>query len=255
MQRSAYDGDRVEPDNAAMNTPASIRVELRPIAALSASEWDDIRAFGSRYFEGAFDASIRAKQELVLLRGAGNAIVGIGAVEMFDLVIDGRSATFIHAGNAAFADDTRGQSYVQRLGFRYFLRAKRRHPLRPVYLVYTTFSWRSYLMLTRNFMRSWPRIGRELPVWERLVYTQLGQRLLGTRFDVAAGVARNLDRRLRPDIAQIPPPLAADRDLHYFVECNPGYASGDVLLCLAPLDWRNWAAVARRMLRRRRRSP
>jgi hypothetical protein len=239
-------------DNARMTAQPSIRTELRPISALNQDDWEEIRGFGSRYFEGAFDASMRAKQELVLLRAASGAIVGIGAVELFDLCIDGRRASFIHAGNAAFADETRGQSQVQKLGFRYFLRAKRRHPLRPVYLVYTTFSWRSYLMLTRNFARSWPRPGQALPRWEAAVYAELGRRLLGERYDATVGVARNLDRRLRPDIAQIPPHLAADPDLRYFIERNPGYASGDVLLCLAPLDAGNWLAVARRMLRRRR---
>ena len=72
--------------------------------------------------------------------------------------------------------------------------------------------------------------------------------------DSPTGVARNLDRRLRPDIAAIPPHLATDPDLRYFVPGNPGYPSGDVLLCLAPLTLTNWWSVARRMLHRRRRA-
>ena len=230
-----------------------VKVAVRAIADLDQHDWDEVVDFGSRFFEGAFADSIRAKRELVVLRGGDGRLVGMGAVEMFDATYAGRTVCVIHAGNAAFADEARGQGHVQHLGFRYFLRAKTRRPWRPVYLAYTTFSWRSYLMLTRNFDRSWPSRREPLPAWEAGLYGRLGARLLGERYDPAAGLARNLDRRLRPGIAAIPERLASDPDLAYFSAANPGYASGDVLLCLAPLSLRNWWAVARGMLRRRRR--
>jgi hypothetical protein len=123
-----------------------------------------------------------------------------------------------------------------------------------VYVAFTTFSWRSYLSLTRNFKHSWPRRDARLPTWEAGLYQQLGLRLLGEQYDPAAGVARNLDRRLRPDIAEIPDHLAADPDVLHFATCNAGYSSGDVLLCLAPLSLANWWSAARRMMLRRRRA-
>jgi hypothetical protein len=227
-----------------------IRALLRPIGELTSGEWSEVLEFGSRFFEGAFEASLRTKHELVMLRDGAGTLVGMGAVEMFE--IDG--ATIIHVGNTAFADETRGQSHVQRLGFRYFLRAKARHPLRPVYLAYTTFSWRTYLMLTRNFARSWPRRELALPEREGVLYRKIGARLLGERFEPETGLVRNLDRRLRADIAAIPEKLANDADAQFFVARNPGYASGDAVLCLAPLDARNWWSVARRASRRSSRS-
>jgi hypothetical protein len=231
----------------------SIHVAIRGIGELNQQDWAQVIEFGSRYFEGAFITSIQTKQDVVLLRDHDGRLLGIGAVEVFDLTHAGRTVTVIHAGNAAFADETRGHSHVQGIGFRYFLRAKWLRPWRPVYLVYTTFSWRSYLMLTRNFRRSWPRRDATLPVWEAGLYQRIGLRLFAERHDPADGVARNVDRRLRPDIAAIPDRLAADPDLRYFATRNAGYASGDVLLCLAPLDLANWWAVARRMVRRRQR--
>jgi hypothetical protein len=246
-------GDR-RLESATMSAP-SVHVTIRRIAELGQEDWAEILDFGSDYFEGAFIASIQAKRDLVQLRGGDGRLLGIGALEIFDLTHAQRTVTVFHAGNAAFADGTRGQGYVHRIGFRYFLRAKTRHPWRPVYVAFTTFSWRSYLSLTRNFKRYWPRHHTALPAWEAGLYQQLGLRLLGEHYDPAAGVARNLDRRLRPDIAAIPDRLAADPDVLHFVTCNAGYASGDVLLCLAPLSLANWWSAARRMtLRRRRRA-
>ncbi len=231
----------------------AIRAALRPVPQLTPDEWSEVLTFGSRYFEGALEASLRTKQEVILLRDQAGSLVGIGGVEMFDLTVNGRTVTVIHAGNAAFADETRGQSHVQRLGFRYFLRAKGAHPLRPVYLAYTTFSWRSYLMLTRNFGVSWPRADAVMQEEVAALYELVGRRLMGERFESASGLTRNLERRLRPEIAALPARLEQDVDARFFVQRNPGYASGDVVLCLAPLDAGNWWSVARRALRRSKR--
>jgi hypothetical protein len=69
-------------------------------------------------------------------------------------------------------------------------------------------------------------------------------------------VAHNRERRLRPDVAGVPAHLTGDPDVRYFVERNPGYPGGDLLVCLVPLDLANWIAAASRIavrLRRRRR--
>jgi len=230
-----------------------VRVAVRAIAELGPDDWAEVREFGSRFFEGLFVASMQTKRDLVLLRGEDGRLLGIGAVEMFDLTHAKRTVTVVHAGNAAFVDETRGQGYVHRIGFRYFLRAKRRRPWRPVYVAFTSFSWRSYLSLTRNFRHSWPRRDVPLPDWEAGLYQQLGARLLGDQYDPRDGVARNIDRRLRPDIAEIPQRLADDPDVRYFAARNAGYASGDLLLCLAPLSLVNWSSAVYRMVWRRRR--
>ena len=98
--------------------------------------------------------------------------------------------------------------------------------------------------------------GDDVNAWwrEGALYQKIGARLLGDRFEPDTGLVRNLDRRLRADIAALPEKLAHDPDAQFFVERNPGYASGDALLCLAPLDARNWWSVARRASRRSSRS-
>ena len=232
---------------------SAVRVAFRRIAELDRHDWAEVHDFGSRYFDGAFIASMRTKRDLVELRGGDGRLLGIAAVDMFDVTHADRTVTVIYAGNTAFVDETRGQGYVHRIGFRYFLRAKRSRPWRPVYVAFTSFSWRSYLTLTRNFRHFWPRRDVPMPTWEAGLAEQLCVRLLGEQYDPVAGVARNIDRRLRPDIAEIPQRLATDPDVHYFATRNAGYASGDLLLCLAPLSMVNWSSAARRMVRRRRR--
>src|SRR5258705_13251048 len=103
-------------------TPApSVDVPVRRIADLDEHDWAEIADFGSRYFEGAFIASIRGKRDVVRLRAGDGRLLGIGALEIFDLTHAGRTVTVFHAGNAAFSDETRGLGLVHRIGFRYFL--------------------------------------------------------------------------------------------------------------------------------------
>ena len=249
MRRSTTAGG----GRADVQPAAAVGVTIRRVADLEQPDWDELHDFGSRYFEGAFVDNIRTKRDLVRLRGGDGRLVGIGTADVFELTHARRTVTVIYAGNTAFADATRGQGLVHRIGFRYFLQAKRRHPFRPVYAAFTSFSWSSYLSLTRNFTRSWPRRHERLPAWEAGLYRQVGLRLFGEQYDPASGVARNLDRRLRPDVAALPDRLAADPDVRYFLARNPGYARGDVLLCLAPLSLANWWSAARRMMLRRRR--
>jgi hypothetical protein len=231
---------------------------LRRVTEVGPSDWAEIRDFGSRYFEGEFIASMQAKRDLVELRGADGPLLGIGAVDLFDVTHEGRTVTVIHGSSTAFLDETRGMGYVQRIAFRYFLRAKWSHPLRPVYAAFNTYSWRSYLSQTRTFRLCWPHRSFPPSAWEAGLYERVGKRLNGDRFDPRTGLAHNRDRRLRPDIAGVPAHLAGDPDVRYFVEHNPGYPSGDLLVCLVPLNFANWTAaasrIAKRLRRRRRRA-
>lgn len=230
---------------------APVRVAVRRVADVGPSEWAEIRDFGSRYFEGQFLASIQHKRDLVELRGADGRLLGIGAVDLFDVTHEGRTVTVIQGSTAAFLDETRGLGYVHRVAFRYFLRTKRAHPRRPVYAAFNTHSWRSYLSLTRSFRVYWPHRSVPLPAWEAGLYERIGTRLNGDRFDPRTGVAHGSDRRLRPDAAGVPGHLGADPDVRYFIERNAGYPSGDLLLCLVPLNLANWTAAARQIAGRR----
>lgn len=231
-----------------------VRVAVRRVTDVGSSEWAEIREFGSRYFEGHFIESIQAKRDLVELRAADGRLLGIGTVDLFDVTHEGRTVTVIHGGIAAFIDETRGLGYVHRVALGYFLRTKRSHPRRPVYATFNSHSWRSYLSLTRSFRQCWPHRSVPLPAWEAGLYERIGSRLSGDRFDPRTGVAHNRDRYwLRPDLSEVPAHLAADPDVQYFIERNPGYPSGDLLLCLVPLNLANWTAAARRIAGRRRR--
>jgi hypothetical protein len=54
---------------------------------------------------------------------------------------------------------------------------------------------------------------------------------------------------LVPELLEVPEGRAADPDIAFFLECNPGFVRGDELACLAQIDDTNLTAAARRIAR------
>lgn len=240
-----------------MNNPPVAVARTVPITALTSSEWDEVWAFASRYTESsreAFERSVRGKKLFVFLRDRSTrALAGIGAVDVLTITIDDREVVVIFPGNTLVDERYRGQNLIQAEGFRQYLKARLRHPLRPVFLVYDTFSYKSYLMLSRNFREYWPRPDQTTPPFEDGLIQEVARRRYGENWDGARGVARGDGRRLKDWVAPAAEALS-EPAVRFFVEKNPGYDRGDVLLVMAPLTVRNWISVASGFLRRRRRS-
>lgn len=233
-----------------MSMANGIRVSIDRTTRVSDREWDEIGEFGSRYVDGPFVDKLQAKRYVVRMRGDDRRLVGIAAVDVVHLTHAKRTVTVIYAASALFDDEARGQGYVQRTGFRFFLRAKALRPWRPVFVAFVSYSWRSYLSLARNFTHYWPRHDILLPDWEAGLCEKLGQQLFGEQYEPGTGLVRALDRRLYPDHVAIPQHVLADPNVGYFAVRNAGYANGDSLICLAPLNFINWWTAARRIVGR-----
>ncbi len=236
------------------------RIETRRVAELDAATWDEIWTLAARFTDTSreiYEQSVREKRDCVLLRDRSGALVGLGTVDLFELSHEGRVVTVLFPGNTVFGEGVRGQSLVERIGFLYFLGERLKHPTRPIYLCYDTFSYRSYRMLCRNFAEFWPRRGAALPRWEAGLFDAIGRRRYGAAWDPATGVIRgDGSRRLKEWVAPVTPELLEDPDIRHFAALNPGYASGDVLFVMCPLSARNWlhafGSVARQVTGKRR---
>jgi hypothetical protein len=157
----------------------------------------------------------------------------------------------IYTSHVLLREEYRGHNLIQRAGLLTFLRTRLRFPFRPVYWFFDTFSYKSYLLLPRNFREYWPRFDRQTPERERALMNQLATQFYGEAWRPAQGiVARSGRKRLRPETAPIDEKLATP-EVDFFVRANPGHAEGDMLVCLCPLKATNWLSVGVRALRRR----
>lgn len=193
-----------------------------------------------------FRASIDAKDTLMLVRD-GERVVGTLAAKWHGVPhpATGRLHHVLTVHHTAILPEYRGRNIVQHSGLKLLLRHRRRHPLAPTWWLFDTFSFRSYLGMSRNFPFSWPTPRRPVtPPGPAALVDALLRKEAGPRWDPQAGIVRWTGRRLRDDEHPSPERIASDPDVAFFVARNPGHREGHCLACVASLSWTNLALAA-----------
>jgi len=239
--------------------PAADRVstEVLPTHALTLPMWDEIWTLTSEFYDVEreyAEMELRRRSRIALFRMNG-ALLGMASIDTYPTTFRGRDIVVISTTHVLIRENWRGRNLVQRLGFRSFLSARRRYPLRPAFWFFDTFSYKSYLLLPRNFVRYWPRHDQPTPEKEAALIDQLATAAYGPAWRRERGIVIRGTKRLRATAAPVPDGGDASADVAFFTRANPGHAEGDMLVCLCPLTLRNWLSLATRALLRRRRRP
>ncbi len=215
--------------------------------------WETYRA----YFDAerhSFDRSLASSSEVLRFYDrVGGALVGMTLLSAWDAEHQGRSFRVVSTGAVCVRPEYRGANAIQSSGLWWLAREKLRTPRTELWWYFDTFSFRSYLLLPRNLAVYWPRRETPTPPWERQVLAKLTRRQVGDAWDEQREVIRSQGRRLRPGVADAP---RADPDEHirFFLEANPGHATGERLPCLVPLSLQNVVAIVQSSWRRLRRA-
>ena len=231
--------------------------QVRRTRDLTPRDWDDIWTLTNEFYDVERDyaeAELRRRERVALFRMNG-ALLGMASIAVWTATFRDRRVEVINTSHVLIRENWRGRNLLQKLGFRTFLETRLRHPLRPIYWFFDTFSYKSYLLLPRNFSQFWPRHDEPTPQFAGALIDQLATELYGPAWRPAYGIAvRSGQKRLRPVAAPLVLTPDSNADLQFFAAANPGHAEGDVLICLCPLTLANWLSVARRALARRERA-
>jgi hypothetical protein len=233
-----------------------VRTTVRATTAITPREWDDIWTLTSEFYDVERDyaeAELRRRQSIALFHMNG-ALLGMAAIDIFATRFRGRHIAVISTAHVLIRENWRGRNLIQKLGLRTFLRTRLRYPLHPIYWFFDTFSYKSYLLLPRNFRSFWPRFDEPTPEPRAALIDQLATQVYGPAWRRARGLAvRSGQKRLRETAAPLVLLPDAGPDLLFFAHMNPGHAEGDMLVCLCPLTLSNWLSVARKAFERRSR--
>ena len=220
---------------------------------LSPREWDEIWTLTEEFFDVErpyAEAELRRRQSIATFRMDG-ALLGMAAIDILPVEFRGRDMAVISTTHVLIREHWRGRNLIQKLGLRTFLQARARYPLRPIYWFFDASSYKSYLLLPRNFRDYWPRHDVSTPEPCAALIDQLATEMYGPAWRQARGlVVRSGQRRMRSTTAPLVLDADAEPDLRFFAAANPGHSEGDMLMCLCPLTLANWLSLARRALRR-----
>jgi len=236
--------------------PDRITTQVLATGAIPPQVWDEIWTLTAEFFDVQRDyaeAELRKRQTIAMFRMNG-VLLGMAAIDIYPARFRGRRLGIISTAHVLIRENWRGRNLIQKLGLAMFLRARLRYPLRPIYWFFDTFSYKSYLLLPRNFHTYWPRYDAPTPEARAALMDQLAKDIYGPAWRPARGLAvRSGQKRLRETAAPLVIRPDASPELQFFARMNPGHAEGDMLVCLCPLTLSNWLCVARRALQRRAR--
>jgi len=233
-----------------------ITTSVHVTGALTPRQWDEIWLLTSEFYDVEreyAEAELRRRQRIAMFR-MNDALLGMAAIDTILTEFRGRKLCALSTAHVLIRENWRGRNLIQKLGLRTWLATRLRHPFRPIYWFFDTFSYKSYLLMPRNFHTYWPRYDAPTPEPMAALIDHLALQVYGPAWRPARGLAvRSGQKRLRPTAA----PLNLERDtspeLEFFARTNPGHAEGDMLVCLCPLTASNWLSVARKALERLRR--
>ncbi|MEO8154944.1 MAG: hypothetical protein ABI605_17910 [Rhizobacter sp.] len=240
--------------------PRGAAIEFASTAAITPSTWDEIWQLTQRFYDTERDhaqAQLKEHARTILFRSSegntqdGGELVGMASVDVYAATVEGRRVAVIYTSHVLLHEQYRGHNLIQKVGFHTFVETRLRHPLRPIYWFFDTFSYKSYLLLPRNFKHYWPRFDQATPQRERALMAHLATQTYGPAWSSEQGIVlRSNRKRLRPDTAPIDDRLAGNEALAFFARMNPGHAAGDMLVCLCPLTISNWLHAAVLAVRR-----
>jgi hypothetical protein len=230
-----------------------ITTTVRPVESLTPAQWDDIWILTQEFYEvdrAYAEAELRRRQRIALFR-MNDALLGMAAIDIVPTNFRGRRVIAIITSHVLLRENWRGRNLLQKLGWRTFLATRLRNPFKPIYWFFDTSSYKSYLLLPRNFRHFWPRYDRPTPAPQAALMDELARAVYGPAWRAALGiVVRSGQKRLRETTAPLILARDCDPHLEYFARANPGHAEGDMLICLCPLTAGNWFTLARMALRR-----
>jgi hypothetical protein len=222
---------------------ATLEISIRPSGSLTPFELQEIWNLTERYIDtprAHYESKLLALPEIGLWRVRGGELAGLVSLDVHPIVWHGRTRIIIFTSSVVADERFRGRNLVLRTGLRLLLREKLRRPLAPVYWLFDTFSYKSYLLLARNLGEYWPRRDRVTPADTAEFIDRLATERYGADWNRATGVVRRSGyKQLRAHTAPVDEKLRSDPDVSFFEAANPGHREGDMLVCLAPLTARS----------------
>lgn len=219
---------------------------------LDAHTIDEIWNFYSQHIRFA-DQSLWRKflfdsDEIFIVRDRNNCIQGCGTLSHHVVRWKKRRYGILYTGITAYHPEFRGKNLTQKIGFRSFLRFKFKNLFLPTYWLFFSGTYKSYLLLSRNFYEFWPRKNAYFPEREKHLIQDLMQNRFHQDWNSETGVLygqRQLSFSEGSNPTHIP---AGDANVDFFRKQNPGVDQGDALICIAPLSLFNWAKIVGRCL-------
>jgi hypothetical protein len=224
-----------------------------PRAELTRCQRDEMFRLLDVHFEGVtpeqFDRDLEEK-DWILWFARDETLVGFSTLQVFAAPHEGGCINVIYSGDTVMAPEAWGSPVLARAWIALVRELQRGTADGAWYWLLLSSGYRTYRFLPVFWREFWPRHDARVPDDTRQLINALARSRFGDRFDDDSGVVRfDQPQRLKPHLAAVPNGRADNPHVRFFLERNPGHASGDELVCLTELSDANLTAAGVRMVR------
>ena len=217
-----------------------------PVAKVGAQDRSAMYALYETYYANVtyeeFDRDLSKKNDVIILREASTKrIVGFTTILLMKVELKGRKVHAIFSGDTIVEKQFWGQTALHFEFARYFIMHKIKNPFTPFYWFLISKGYKTYLLLTNNFLNFYPRLDRETPPEYKELIKNLATTLYPNHFDSNTGLITfpYQSAHLKCDVAQIDAHLlATNPKVAFFQRQNPNWMQGSELCCVGELEWR-----------------
>ena len=217
-----------------------------------------------KYYTGitreAFDKDLSKKNHVIMVCDTGdNSIQGFSTIEIMKHTLNGRKFLAVFSGDTIVEKEYWRQNALHMAFLQYIVKLKLKNPFTPLYWFLISKGYKTYLLLSRNLLRYWPRYDTPTPEWENSMLDYLVREKYPEVWIPEKGVLHfeECSGKLKSQNAPITNDLLEFPDIKFFAEKNPGHVDGDELCCIGLIDNKQILSSTwkqgRRFLRSRRR--
>ena len=188
-----------------------------------------------------FAADLDDKMYAVLVRNDAGDIQGFTTLAVIETAQRGARLRAIYSGDTIIDREYWGSQQLAFTWIRFAGSIKAMEPQTPLYWFLIVKGHRTYRYLSAFSEIFYPHWSYETPAEMRTLMHHLGRARFGDFYRPELGVIQFPEPRghLKAELAAISPAEAQRADVAFFLARNPGYATGDELLCLTELAAEN----------------
>jgi hypothetical protein len=223
------------------------------VCTLAAAERAAMYELYARHYDAAdrlrFETDLDDKCYAVLLHDEAGALQGFSTLAEYEREFDGHNIGVLFSGDTVIDAEHWGQQALAFAWLRLAGMRKMQAPQRPLYWFLISKGHRTYRFLTAFAHAFWPARDRPTPAGAQALMDKLAQERFGAAYNCATGLIRFAESHghLRSRYASVSDAHRRRPDVDYFLSRNPGYVSGDELVCLCELTADNLRPLARRI--------
>ncbi len=232
----------------------TIHCRCTDMTSLLGRDHDEMYGLFSRHFDNTdrdrFEADLAQKQwVLQLVDSVTGELRGFSTQTLVRFRWRQQSVRAVFSGDTIVDPEVWGETALIRQWGRLVADLLRSNASEPLYWFLISKGYKTYRFLPVFFREFYPRFDQAKPVWAQEILDVLGDLMFPDDYDSQRGIliASPHKDRLRPGLARVEESRLLDPHIRFFLESNPGYARGDELCCLAPLDFGNFKPAGIRL--------